>query len=200
MNTCYIFGALQPSKNLMIDESDLIIAVDKGYSYLKCRNERIDLVVGDFDSLGYVPIDEETVILPKEKDITDTHKAIEEGIKKGYKQFVILGCIGGEKEEHTIATLQDVYHFSRLGYKFTLYSPNRTYILLNNDSISLEGNSLISILSLSPISKGVTLKNLKYELDNKELSFDFPLGVSNEFIQNKKATIEVKDGCLLIIY
>jgi thiamine pyrophosphokinase len=59
---------------------------------------------------------------------------------------------------------------------------------------------LISILSLSPISKGVTLKNLKYELNNKELSFDFPLGVSNEFIQNKKATIEVKDGCLLIIY
>jgi thiamine pyrophosphokinase len=200
MNTCYIFGALQPSKNLMIDESDLIIAVDKGYSYLKCRNERIDLVVGDFDSLGYVPKDEEIVILPKEKDITDLHKAIEEGIKKGYKQFVILGCLGGEKEEHTIATLQDVYHFSRIGYKFTLYSLNRTYILLNNDSISLEGNSLISILSLSPISKGVTLKNLKYELNNKELSFDFPLGVSNEFIQNKKATIEVKDGCLLIIY
>lgn len=55
------------------------------------------------------------------------------------------------------------------------------------------------MFSLSAISHGVTLKNLKYELKNAILTSEFPLGVDNEYI-DKSPFIEVKDGKILLIY
>ena len=69
-----------------------------------------------------------------------------------------------------------------------------------NETKEFKGVGYISVFSLTDVSKGVTLKNLKYELTNQTLLSSFPLGVSNEFIANKKATISILDGCLLIIY
>ena len=54
------------------------------------------------------------------------------------------------------------------------------------------------MFSLSDKSKGVTIKNLKYSLDNAELTNSFPLGISNEFL-GKKSSITVKDGMLLLV-
>ena len=71
--------------------------------------------------------------------------------------------------------------------------------LFNEKKEVFKEKGYISVFSLSDVSKGVRIKNLKYELDNYELKNTFPLGVSNEFI-NKKASIEVDDGCLIIIY
>ena len=81
MNICYIVGALNEAFHpFKYDDSDLIIACDKGYSILKCSKYRIDLIVGDFDSLGYVPKENNVLVLPKEKDVTDLHLGIEDGI------------------------------------------------------------------------------------------------------------------------
>ena len=40
---------------------------------------------------------------------------------------------------------------------------------------------------------------MKYNMENETLSAGFPLGVSNTFLQ-KKATVEVTDGSLLLIW
>ena len=51
---CYIAGAGNCSRLFLnLKEEDFVIAVDGGFEYLK--GNRIDLVVGDFDSLSYVP-------------------------------------------------------------------------------------------------------------------------------------------------
>ena len=57
----------------------------------------------------------------------------------------------------------------------------------------------VSIFSISEKSTGVYLENLKYELNNAELSNDFPLGVSNEFI-GIEGKIKVENGMLLIVF
>ncbi|MCD8068804.1 MAG: thiamine diphosphokinase, partial [Lachnospiraceae bacterium] len=61
---------------------------------------------------------------------------------------------------------------------------------------TLEG--YINIFCMGDSARGVTLKNLKYELEDAELTDDFPLGVSNEFI-GKPASISVKQGTLLVM-
>lgn len=200
MNICYIVGALNEAFHpFKYDDSDLIIACDKGYSILKCSNYRIDLIVGDFDSLGYVPKENNVLVLPKEKDVTDLHQCIEEGIKKGYSSFEIFGAIGG-RFDHSIASIQDCYKYKIKGYNIKLYSSTQVIDFLFNEKKEVfKEKGYISVFSLSDVSKGVRIKNLKYELDNYELKNTFPLGVSNEFI-NKKASIEVDDGCLIIIY
>ena len=56
----------------------------------------------------------------------------------------------------------------------------------------------LSVFSMSDKSTGVSIKGTKYELEDAELTNDYPLGVSNEFV-SKKAAVSVKNGCLMVI-
>ena len=200
MNKCIIVGACKESlRDFTYAKDDFIIASDGGYSFLKEKGYPVHLVVGDFDSLKYVPSEDNIIKLDVIKDVTDTHEAIEEGIKKGYKDFVLYGCFGG-REDHSFASIQELLHFKKRGINIILKGKEKTFEVLMNETKEFKGEGYISVFSLTDVSKGVTLKNLKYELTNQTLLSSFPLGVSNEFIANKKATISILDGCLLIIY
>ena len=59
---CYIVCALPQTYPLHPDRCDLVIAADGGYAQL--GDVKADLVVGDFDSLGYVPTGEAIVRHP----------------------------------------------------------------------------------------------------------------------------------------
>ena len=198
MNKCFIIGACKDSqKDFTYDDTDFIIGVDGGVSFLIEKNYRIDLAIGDFDSLGYVPSLKEVIILNKEKDDTDMHEALKEGLIRKYESFDIFGCLE-VRLDHTIATIQNAYRYAKDGIDIRIYNKTQILTFLTNCKLEIEGEGYISIFALEE-ARGVTLKNLKYELKNYTLTPTFPIGVSNEFI-NKKATIEVKDGCLVIIY
>ena len=86
MGICYVIGAgdfgdgpLEPGTE------DLVIAGDGGFRHCRERGIRVDLAIGDFDSLGYRPEAPEVVALVPEKDDTDMVAAVEEGIRRGEK-------------------------------------------------------------------------------------------------------------------
>ena len=93
MATCYIYGAMPCGSTEKLEKGDLLIAADGGYAYL--QGQKPDLVVGDFDSLGYVPEGEQIIRHPVQKDDTDMLLAVREGLKRGYRKFVLYGGIGG---------------------------------------------------------------------------------------------------------
>ena len=201
MNICYIFGALDTAiADFKPQESDLIIAADGGYSTLKKLNIKPDLVVGDFDSLGETPENENIIKYPIKKDDTDTLLAVKIGLEKGYKTFVIYGAVGG-RLDHTVATIQTATFVAENGGIAYIYDGNHTVTAIKNSSIKFKDTAkgYISVFALSGIAKGVTIKGLLYELDNAEISPTFPIGVSNEFL-GKESEISVKDGILTIIY
>lgn len=201
MNICYIFGALDtPVADFKPQESDLIIAADGGYSTLKKLNIKPDLVVGDFDSLGEAPENENVIKHPIKKDDTDTLLAVKIGLEKGYKTFVIFGAIGG-RLDHTIATIQTATFVAENGGIAYIYDGNHTITAIKNSSINFKANAkgYISIFALSGVAKGVSIDGLLYELSDTEITPHFPLGVSNEFI-GKESEIIVKDGILTIIF
>ncbi len=201
MSICYIFGALDCSiTDFNPNENDLIIAADGGYSTLTKLNIKPDLVVGDFDSLGEVPENENIIKHPVKKDDTDTLLAVKIGLEKGYKTFIIYGAIGG-RLDHTVATIQTATFVAENGGIAYICDDNHTVTAIKNSSIKFKktAKGYVSVFALSGIAKGVTIKGLLYELDNAEISPDFPLGVSNEFI-GRDSEISVKDGILTIIY
>ncbi len=201
MNTCYIFGALDTEiVDFNPQENDLIIAADGGYSTLKKLNIKPDLVVGDFDSLGEAPENENVIKHPIKKDDTDTLLAVKIGLEKGYKTFVIFGAIGG-RLDHTIATIQTATFVAENGGIAYIYDGNHTVTAIKNSRIkfSNDAKGYISIFALSGVAKGVTIKGLLYELNDAEITPSFPIGVSNEFI-SKESEIIVKDGILTIIF
>ena len=78
---CYIIGAYHGEDAVILPTSrDFVIAADGGYAALDVLGVKANLVVGDFDSLGYVPEAEEIVQHPVRKDDTDTLLAIRLGL------------------------------------------------------------------------------------------------------------------------
>ena len=74
---CYIIGAWHGEDACIRPrEGDFVIAADGGYAALQALGVTADLVVGDFDSLGYVPQAEEVVQHPGMKDDADMMLAV----------------------------------------------------------------------------------------------------------------------------
>lgn len=200
MNRCFIFGALS-SLTLpeMPTENDLVIAADKGVLTTEKFNITPDFIIGDFDSLGFVPRGENVITLSVRKDDTDVGFAVKTAFEKGYKDFVLYGCVGGNLS-HTLANLQIAKSLSEKGCSVVLYGENEIITVIYNSSISFapEKHGRVSVLSLSDESFGVTIENLSYTLENATIKASEPLGVSNEFI-GCESRISVENGCLVIV-
>ena len=198
---CYIVGAGENyGLSFKPEEDDYVIAADAGYKYLLETEITPDMVVGDFDTLKYVPDHPNIVQLKPEKDITDTWEAVTKGFEKGYKEFHLYACMGG-RVEHSIANFQLLSHIAEEGGRGYLYDDRSILTVIKDSEIEFKArdNGFISVFSLSDTSIGVDISGLKYEIEDAKLTNSFPLGVSNEFI-GKPAKISVKNGTLLIVY
>ena len=197
---CYIIGAGDFfGLREVPDDSDYVIAADAGYEYCRKNNIIPDLVLGDFDSLGAVPKHPNVVQLPVEKDDTDTVFAIKMGLEKGYRHFYIYGGLGGKRDDHTVANLQSLLYLANRNARGWLFGENCVWTAIKNSSITLKGEGKVAVFCFDGVARGVTLRGLKYELSNAEITSDFPIGVSNSMAA-EEATVEVTDGALLVMY
>jgi thiamine pyrophosphokinase len=198
LGICYIFGALTSAIRPEIKAGDFVIAADAGYA--KLEGIKPDIVVGDFDSLGYIPKDKNIVRHPEHKDDTDTMLAVKLGLEKGYKRFVILGGLGG-RLDHTIANIHVLSYLTENGARGCLLGENENIIMIKNSyvSFSLETGGIFSAFAYGNAARGVRLDGFLYPLKSATLTCAFPLGVSNRFT-GKKARVSVSDGCLLVIW
>ena len=195
---CIIIGAGSFNNPKIIKEKDdLLICADGGYLYARKQDLKVDLLVGDFDSLKDIPLDVQTVKLNKIKDETDLYIAIEEGIKRGYQTFDIYGALGG-RIEHTIANIQILANLKIKGLTAKLIDDKTIVEMLSTGTyIYNERCGYISLFSYTKEST-ITIKNLLYEVNNKTISNEFPLGIDNEFI-GKESTVTVHNGLVLSI-
>lgn len=200
MGICYIIGAgefgdgtFQPA------EEDLVIACDGGYEHCVKRGLRVDLVAGDFDSLGYVPVHPRVVRLKPEKDDTDTGWAVKEGLKRGYQEFVIYGGSGG-RLSHTIANIALLAELAARGCNGLMIGKKTWHRVIRNSGISFDSSQrgYLSVFCLGDEAKGVFEEGLKYGLCDALLTKEYPVGVSNEFI-GKESRVSVREGTLLLI-
>ena len=199
---CYVVGAMPLSWSLCPHPGaeDFLIAADKGYEALAAYGVPPNLVVGDFDSLGRTPNHPNVIQLPAAKDDTDMVYALREGLKRGYRRFVLLGGVGG-RLEHTLGNLQALSWLTTQGARGVLVGEGTVATALHNESMTFpQGLSgFLSVFCLSGTAQGVTLRNLKYELSDHPMTSEFPLGVSNEFTE-APARLAVEDGTLLVLW
>ena len=202
MADCIIFGALEPNiDSIKINTGDYIIAADAGLKTVTELGFNPDLIVGDFDSLDEEPPTGENVIRhPVKKDDTDTLLAIKIALRKGYKNFKIYGCLGG-RLDHTFANIQAACYVAENNGTAVFINGTTHLTVLKNNKITFSSDCAgnVSVFAISGIAEGVTVNNLLYELDNATLTPDFPLGVSNEFV-NKNSLISVCDGKICVIW
>ncbi|MBB2955150.1 thiamine pyrophosphokinase [Bifidobacterium commune] len=82
-----------------------------------------------------------------------------------------------------------------------LHSSSRgTYPEADSSDTGHRISHTISVFSYSNVSTGVSETGLKYELDNVTICNDEVLGVSNEFLDGRPASINVADGTLIVTF
>ncbi len=196
---CYIIGAgeffglaCRPR------EGDFVIAADGGYRYCLAEKLKIDLLLGDFDSLSQIPQVENVERFPVEKDDTDTMLALKKGLSLGYRSFRIFGGTGG-RLDHTLANLQALLYLAQQDAVGRLYDKNFVYSTAKNETVILQGekDAVFSVFAMNGPARGVSIRGAKYCVEDAELRPDFPLGVSNHFLDGE-VKITVKDGVLII--
>ena len=193
-NICYIIGA---GEKCALDfgkkDGDLIVAADGGLAYCRECGVEPDVVIGDFDSLGYVPHDGEVIKLDPVKDVTDVFAAVNEGLKRGYNRFHLYCCTGG-RLSHTISNIAALRYLADKGAEGKLVSDNMTAEICA-DKLCIEN---CRYFSLFPCGESADVKIIGAAYSG-EFTFDCrsSLGTSNAPVG--KAEIKVRRGEVLVI-
>ena len=200
MGTCVIFCAAEFDKLAMpLASDDYVLAADGGLAHVQKLGLTPNGIIGDFDSLGFVPTGAE--VFPVEKDDTDAMLAARKGLELGFRDFLFYGSLDGPRLDHTIANFQTLQFLA--DHDARGYLVGRDYIItvVKDETIRFEAGAegILSVFCLGPDAHGVTLEGLYYPLKDGTLTSGFPLGVSNHFTE-QAASITVTDGSLLVMW
>ncbi|MBQ9745706.1 MAG: thiamine diphosphokinase [Clostridia bacterium] len=180
---------------------DFVICADNSFASALAQGVKPQLIIGDFDTGAPVSFPESTEILrfPVEKDDADTMLCIKEAARRGFKNITVAGGLSG-RLDHTFANIQMLAYAKARGLDVIVTDGENEIFLLSPGKFTLprrQGFSL-SVFSYGETARGISLRGVKYPLENGELTNLFPLGLSNEIVA-EQAEISFKEGLLLII-
>ncbi len=205
--TCHIIGAGDFNGELTVDDiydEDLVISADGGLKHAEKAGIISNYIIGDFDSLGYIPKENgccsKIITFEVKKDDTDMMLAIKQALKDGYKNIKIFGGLGG-RIDHTLANIQGLCYICDNYGIGQLIGENVCIVAIKDSSVSFSDDFSgdISVFAVCGDAKNVCISGLNYEAEDITLSEKFPLGVSNHFC-GKEVTVSVQSGMLLIVF
>lgn len=209
MNTLIITGG-KINKNfakkyLKSNKYDIIIAVDKGLETIDYLKLEPQYILGDFDSVNtkilekYKTQNIKIIKLNPEKDLTDTHSAIDLALEIKSTEITILGAIG-TRLDHTMANIHILKQALDKNIKAKIVNEKNEIELINKEIIIKKDDNYkyVSIIPLTTQVTGITIEGMKYIINDYTLSIGDSLGVSNEQI-DKEAKISIKTGILVVI-
>ncbi len=203
MSRCVIIGGADIHRYDRIKASlradDYFIYCDSGLKHLEALVAKPDLIVGDFDSHANPQLDVETIVLPCEKDDTDTVYAMKQAIQRGYDDFLLIGVIGG-RLDHTLGNVSMLLYLDGLGKSACIMDDYSEMQIVSNRPAYIEDRyAFFSLLNITGMARGITIENAKYLLQDGEITCEYQYGVSNEVLPGKTAKVTVREGRLLLI-
>ena len=178
---------------------DYIVFCDSGLRHLEPLQVKPSLIVGDFDSHDNPHLDVETIVLPCEKDDTDTVFAVKEAIKRGFDYFLLIGVVGA-RLDHTLGNVSILLYLDLIGKKGFIIDDYSEMEIVSKEPAYIEDSyAFFSLLNVSGTAKGITIENAKYLLNNAEITCEYQYGVSNEVLTGKTAKVSILEGKLLLI-
>ena len=182
-----------------LSENDFYIFCDSGLFHKKKLDISPNLIVGDFDSHEKPETNIETIVLPREKDDTDTVFAVKEGIKRGFTNFLLLGVCGG-RLDHTLGNVSILLMLHSKGMTGKIVDDYSEMEILDSETKYIDNSfSYFSLLNIDGTCRGVNEKNAKFPLENAEITSEYQYGISNEPLPGKGAEVNVKEGRALLI-
>ena len=180
-------------------EDDFFVFCDSGLKHMDALGVQANLIVGDFDSHENPHLSVETIVLPCEKDDTDTVYAVKEAVKRGFTEFLLIGTVGG-RLDHTLGNVSILLYLDSLGLKAQMIDDYSEMEIVSKEPVSVEdGYAYFSLLNITGLAEGVTIRNAKYPLSDASITCEYQYGISNEPLPGKTARVSVANGRLLLI-
>ena len=195
-----------PDLALELETADLLIAADGGYRHFETLSRLPDVLIGDLDSTpesvqeNWEKQGVSIIHYPEDKDQTDLELALLYAEKRGADQILIYGAAGG-RLDMTLANLLLLAHpelsadltFICGDQEVKLIRPGQTLIIQG------EPEDRVSLIPLGPETTGISTKNLRYPLEQGDLTFGLTRGISN-VMDADRAEIELEEGLLALIH
>lgn len=196
-------GSLKIYQKFIKDQ--IVFAADRGADYLLQMGIWPCEVFGDFDSIktaSLQKLEKNNIPLTKfstDKDSTDLELLIDYLIAKDYQQITVLGALGG-RLDHLLAQLSILERMSLFGVKGLVIDQKESLNILEQGVHHLEGEigEGVSLIAMHNTCPFLTLTGFKFSLKEQRLYAYETLGISN-CLQTKKASIEVREGRVLLI-
>ena len=191
---------------------DLVVAADGGARLAARLGLRINLWVGDGDSLGDAEIEDlrragvSIARAATDKDESDTELGLLAAVQAGASDITILGALGGERLDHALANVLLLAHPGAEGATVRLlHDQTRVRLLRGPDpagapvAMDVTGpvGDLVSLLPLAAVH-GATTAGLAFPLRDADLSAGPALGLSNLRVATR-ASIKIHSGRLLVV-
>lgn len=198
-----------------LDKADDILAADGGMRHLRRLSRCPHLLIGDLDSIGAsdlawvkeqnIPIEQ----YPIRKNETDSELAIRTAIQRnvtGSSQEIILIGAFGSRLDHTWGTQLVAAGLSKPKRTFLLTDGvTCVYTLAGGQTLELDAHDMgsgpwvVSTISITHISRGLSYTGLDYPLRKAVLYRSKTLGISNHFSGSGRATLSLEQGSVLVI-
>jgi thiamine pyrophosphokinase len=191
----------------------LVVAADGGAHLATDLGVKIDLWVGDGDSLGQMELDRLRAagvpieLARADKDESDTELALLAALGRGASEVTILGGLGGKRFDHAIANVALLAHPALGGRPARLLDDQTRVTLLSAVRggagpvrLQLVGRAgdLVSLLPFGGRVDGVTTGGLRFSLHDEPLAAGPARGLSNVRTA-PLAWVEARTGRLLIV-
>lgn len=183
---------LEIHKIVKIKEDDVVIGVDQAVFYMYKQRIKVDLAVGDFDSLRHKSLlfGLNCDVLPSHKDQTDTYHALTKAFEIS-DDVTLIGGSYGDRIEHFYVHMMLPYHFPKLVIR-TEFSLIR--VISKNDSITHPGH-----INIFPYPHAtITLEGFEYSLNRYTFKPFDVLGISNR-LNKEEGLITIHEGQVLLI-
>ena len=179
---------------------DLLVAADSGADAALSLGLRVDVLVGDFDSVSPQALASagRQRRYPVDKDDTDLELALREARDLGAERITLIGG-GGGRLDHLLANAAVLGSDDLAEIEIdALMGEARLWVVRSQQEITGRAGQLVSLLPLGGSASGVHTAGLRWALRGETLLAGSARGVSNE-MTGSRAQVSLSSGVLLVI-
>lgn len=177
-------------------DGDKFIFCDSGLYHQSALGVNADIIVGDFDSHPKPETSAELVVLPREKDDTDTVFAAKLALSRGADEFLLIGVSGG-RTDHALGNVYLLLYLANRGAKAVI-ADDECEMLVTNEFTVDKRYKYFSVLNIDGGAQDITITGAKFPVKNAKIDCEYQYGISNE-VKGESAAVTVGKGRVLIV-
>jgi thiamine pyrophosphokinase len=207
VETVVVFaGGPEPARRAaaLVPPSAFVVAADAGVDHALALGVRIDVAVGDFDSVSASGLEAAEQAgarverYPAEKDATDLELALDVAFGHDPRRILVIGGDGG-RLDHLFGELLVLGRDAYAGPEIDAILGGATvHVVRGERTLAGEPGETISLFALHGPAEGVVTEGLAYPLRGETLEPGSSRGISNVFA-GRDARIAVGRGVVFAV-